>query len=345
MRSSSGGNVVMETGDGLGLFVDHIVQDFTQIGPGKRRAAREQKVDDGAETEEVAAVIDGLAEGLFGAHVPGGSEDMPVLGLLLGRRRSQTVGGFLQHPLGQAEVQDLDLAALVQADILGLDVTMDDPAGVGGIERVGDLNGDRHDAGNLQRSLLHEVTQRLAFHELHGDERQSVFGLADVVHDADVRMIERRSGFGLGQEPLPAVRIVRQIRRQELDRRLPVETCVFRQEHFPHPACAEPGGDAIVANRLADHQICVLWFSRDAQGDFAWRLSSPVSSQSEKGVNDARSLIVLAGDVEEPHPGRDPTRRAGLGSAGPRTSIMRRAARDASRRALPARSGRRRGAA
>ena len=133
---------------------------------------------------------------------------------------------------------------------------MDDPARVGGIERVGDLNGDRHDAGNLQRSLLHEVTQRLAFHELHGDERQSVLGLADVVDDADVRMIERRSGLGLGQEPLPAVRIVRQIRRQELDRRLPVEPCVFRQEHFPHPARAEPGGDAVVANRVADHEIC-----------------------------------------------------------------------------------------
>src|SRR5713226_8674981 len=107
-------------------------------------------VDNGAETEQIAAVIDGLAERLFGAHVPGGSEDMPLLGLLLGGRRSQTVGAFLQHPLGQTEVQDLDLASLVQADILWLDVTMDDPAGVGGIECVGDLNSNLDDSGNLQ---------------------------------------------------------------------------------------------------------------------------------------------------------------------------------------------------
>jgi hypothetical protein len=74
-------------------------------------------------------------------------------------------------------------------------------------------------------------------------------------------MIERRSGFGLGQEPLPAIRIACEIGRQELDRRLPVEARVLRQEHFTHPARAEPGGDAIVANHGADHQICVLWFS------------------------------------------------------------------------------------
>jgi hypothetical protein len=113
-------NVVMEMRDGLGLFVDHIVQDFTQIGPGKWRAAREQKVDDGAETEEVAAVINGLADRLLGAHLSRGSEDMPLLRLPLGRRRSQTVSGFAQHPIGQAEVQDLDLAAVVQADMSGL---------------------------------------------------------------------------------------------------------------------------------------------------------------------------------------------------------------------------------
>ena len=34
-----GGNVIIETGDRVGLSVDHIVQDFTQIGPGKRRFA------------------------------------------------------------------------------------------------------------------------------------------------------------------------------------------------------------------------------------------------------------------------------------------------------------------
>ena len=103
---------------------------------------------------------------------------------------------------------------------------------------VRDLNGDRHDAGNLGQSLLHEVKERQAFHELHGDERQSVLGLADVVHDADVRMIERRSGFGLGQESLAADRIARHIGRQELDRRLAIQPCVFGQEHFPHPARA-----------------------------------------------------------------------------------------------------------
>jgi hypothetical protein len=80
-------------------------------------------------------------------------------------------------------------------------------------------------------------------------------------------MVECRSGFGFGEEPLPSVWIARHVGWQELDRRLAVEPCVFRQEHFPHPARAEPGGDAVVANRLADHMV-----------DFLTRLSDFFSS-------------------------------------------------------------------
>lgn len=42
-----GGNVIIETGNRIGLFVDHIGQDLTQIGPDKRGSPREHVVDDG----------------------------------------------------------------------------------------------------------------------------------------------------------------------------------------------------------------------------------------------------------------------------------------------------------
>ena len=71
-----------------------------------------------------------------------------------------------------------------------------------------------------------------------------------------------------------------------------------------------------------------------------------MSSQSEKRVNDARSLIVLAGDVEEPHPGRDPTRRAGLEIRGSRHSFtMRRSRSRCWSKSVAGASGRRRRAA
>ena len=130
---------------------------------------------------------------------------------------------------------------------------MHDPPIVGGVERVGNLHPDLGDSGDLQRSLFDQRIERPAFHEFHRDERQPGFRLADVVDDADMGMIQRRSGFGLRQEPLPASRIVRHFDRQELDRRLSVETCVLGEKHLTHPACAKLGGDAVVPDRLADH--------------------------------------------------------------------------------------------
>jgi hypothetical protein len=61
-------------------------------------------------------------------------------------------------------------------------------------------------------------------------------------------------------------------------------------------------------------RVASLGSAGDLRAACARRLSSPVSSQSEKRVNDARSFIVRAGDVEEPtlddirgvEPGSDP---------------------------------------
>ena len=46
--------------------------------------------------------------------------------------------------------------------------------------------------------------ERLAFDQLHGDERQAV-GFADFVNDADVRMIERGGGARFTHQPGAAV--------------------------------------------------------------------------------------------------------------------------------------------
>ncbi len=43
----------------------------------------------------------------------------------------------------QAEIENLGMSALGDKNIGGLDVAVNDPFGVGGIERVGNLDGER----------------------------------------------------------------------------------------------------------------------------------------------------------------------------------------------------------
>ena len=98
---------------------------------------------------------------------------------------------------------------------------------------------------------VHQRDERLALHEFHGDKRQPVFRLADVVNDANVRMIERRSGSGLIEKALSPLRVRGHFARQELDRRFAFQAGVFGQEDFPHTALAQKGNDAVGADPAA----------------------------------------------------------------------------------------------
>jgi hypothetical protein len=77
--------------------------------------------------------------------------------------------------------------------------------------------------------------QRLAFHELHGDKEKPVVRLAHVVDNADVRMVERRTGLGLVEEALASLRVRGHFRRQELDGGSAFQPRVVGQNTSPMP--------------------------------------------------------------------------------------------------------------
>ncbi len=58
----------------------------------------------------------------------------------------------LRRELGQAEIENLGLAALRDEDVGRLDVAMYDPAGVCRVERVGDLDGDIEQLVDFERA-------------------------------------------------------------------------------------------------------------------------------------------------------------------------------------------------
>ena len=85
---------------------------------------------------------------------------------------------------------------------------MDDAGTVSAIEGIGDLDTDLQRLRDRQRSLLQSLLQRLAGDVLHHQVVDAVL-VADIVQDADVRVVQRRNAARFALEPLAATRIGR----------------------------------------------------------------------------------------------------------------------------------------
>src|ERR1700682_4569675 len=102
------------------------------------------------------------------------------------------------------------MTALGYKDIGWLDIAMNDPFGVCCVQRVGDLNAQRKGRRDVERLAADVLAERFPVEQLHHKERMAG-RLAHVVHSADIRMIERRSGARLALETFPG-----SIRRKSL---------------------------------------------------------------------------------------------------------------------------------
>ena len=110
----------------------------------ERQRAGRHLVEHDAEREQVGARVELPAARLLGRHVrhraqrrPRHRHSLAMRGLVRRRR----LGPLDQ--LRQAEVEHLGLAARRHEDVRRLDVAVDDALGVRGVERVGDLHGER----------------------------------------------------------------------------------------------------------------------------------------------------------------------------------------------------------
>src|SRR5580658_11110072 len=71
--------------------------------------------------------------------------------------------------------------------------------------------------------------------------------MADIMHSANVGMVQRRYGVGFAIETLPGLGIVREMTWQDLDRDRAVQASVLRSIHLSHPARADGREDLIRA--------------------------------------------------------------------------------------------------
>jgi hypothetical protein len=152
--------------------------------------------------------------------------------------------------LGQAEVEHLHLSCIGDEDVGGLDVTVDDAALVGGVERIGDLDAVFHQGREFDRLSADLLIQRLAFEQLHGHELLAVV-VADLVNGADVAMVQGRSSSCFALKSLERLGFVLKIFREEFEGDVTAEVDVLSFVDNAHPAAAEAADDAVVRYGLA----------------------------------------------------------------------------------------------
>ena len=191
----------------------------------ERRAAAEHLVEDDAEAVDVGARVDRLALDLLGREVLGRADHEARLGEVgaLGR-------------LGDAEVGDLHPAVAGEQHVGRLDVAVDEPGPVGGVERLGDLGGQ---PGRLprvdRRRVVEALAQRAPGHQLHHDRLGAVLR-AGVVDRDDARVGEAGGGDRLLAEPGDEAVVGGEVGVEQLHRDLAAQDLVGAAPHLGHAA-------------------------------------------------------------------------------------------------------------
>src|SRR5580692_9842749 len=213
-------------------------------------------VQDCSEGKKVSAGIEFAAAGLLGRHVGGGADRGARTGEVrfdgLGSCGLVLTGATRGRDLGQAEIENLGVAALGYEDVGGFDVAVHDAFGVRGIECVGDLDGEGKQSVQLDRASTDQVLQGLAVEKFHGDEGLAVF-LADVVDGANVGMVQGGCGLGFALKAGESLGVARNFVGKEFQGDETMEARVFGFVNHAHAAAAKFLDDAIVGNGLADH--------------------------------------------------------------------------------------------
>ena len=147
------------------------------------------------------------------------------------------------------------MLTLVQKDVRGLDVAVDEPALVCEVERLRDLGAENERALGIERTGPQERLHVAALDVAHRDEQMPAL-LADVVDRDDVRVLERGGVLRLAQEALAEGVVLGQLGREQLQRNVPLQARVVRTVDDAHAAAADELLDAKAQELAADPRVC-----------------------------------------------------------------------------------------
>ena len=192
------------------------VQHRQALVPEERRLAGQQHERRARQRVLVRARVHRLAPDLLGCAVGRRAQEVPRSGL--GGRRLPALG---QPEVGQVHVIG-PAGPRIHQHVGGLDVTVHETDGVGGVQGRGHRGDDRGHPRDGQRAQpAHQRSRVAARHISHGDEQHAV-RVARFVHRDDVRVIHCRGRAGLTDKTVTEFIVRRQRGRKDLERYLPV---------------------------------------------------------------------------------------------------------------------------
>jgi hypothetical protein len=243
----------------------------------ERQSTGEHLVRDHAKGPHVRPSVDLRTLCLLRRHVGDRADDGAGF-----RHLHHGLRGVGNH-LGEAEVENLYLAIARQHDVRGLQVAVDDAGMMRGGEAGCELQQDRGCLGYGHGAPLEPHPERLAFVERHRDE-QLMVPVANLINGGDVRMVEGAGGLRFTKEARPRLRVLRDGRREKLERDLAVEACILREVHHTHSAEADRFQNAKVGDGRANQRL----------DDSAIRSDRTASGKPSVGFSEWRRIATSA---------------------------------------------------
>jgi hypothetical protein len=246
------GAVLVEAGE---AGVAHHQEHVELVGGGEQAAAGEQLGEHDADREQIRALIERVFDDLLGRHVAVLALERAGLGLV----RALWIGGA-----GDAEIDELDVAARGQQHVGGRDVAVDDvdrlAVVVGEVVRViegvehlvADPRGERGiDTAALLGAFAEQGEHVDALDVLHGDE-QHVALAGELEGLRDLGVDQARGELGLVDEHRVVRGVEVEVRQQPLDHDLLLEAVLAGRggdEQLCHSADRQPLDQLISAKR------------------------------------------------------------------------------------------------
>ena len=196
---------------------------------------------------------DGLPARLFGTHVGGGPKNDASQRAFdrQGRRLSLIDGRRIAgRGLRQTEIQNLYDTVSRNLDVRWLQIAVNDPFFMRGIESLRNLTGNRYDLVGSERSARDAVSERLAVDELQHQRRHATC-VFDAIDRSDIWMIQCGQHARLALESGKALVVAGKGAWQNLDRHVAPEARVVGAIHLSHPAPAEQRLNLVDAELLA----------------------------------------------------------------------------------------------